>query len=71
MEGSPGKVFVSPLSWVSESFRRDVGQILTWKMCFIIKNIFIMKNLTARKTVGAGVDPRLCSAYLEDNWIKP
>ena len=40
-------------------------------MFFIIKNIFIMKNLTARKTVEAGVDPHLCSAYLEDNWIKP
>ena len=66
VEGSPGKVFVSPLSWVSESFRRDI-----WKMFFIIKNIFIMKNLTARKTVEAGVDPHLCSAYLEDNWIKP
>ena len=35
VEGSPGKVFVSPLSWVSESFRRDI-----WKMFFIIKNIF-------------------------------
>ena len=65
------KVFVSPLSRISESFRRDIGQILTWKMFFIIKNIFIMKNLTARKTVEAGVDPRLCSTYLEDNWIKP
>ena len=62
VEGSPGKVFVSPLSWVSESFRRDI-----WKMFFIIKHIFIMKNLTARKTVEAGVDPRLCSTYLEDN----
>ena len=71
VEGSPGKVFVSPLSRISESFRRDIGQILTWKMFFIIKNIFIMKNLTARKTVEAGVDPHLCSAYLEDNWIKP
>ena len=30
-----------------------------------------MKNLTARKTVEAGVDPRLCSTYLEDNCIKP
>ena len=30
-----------------------------------------MKNLTARKTVEAGVDRRLSSAYLEDNWIKP
>ena len=30
-----------------------------------------MKNLTAPKTVEAGVDPHLCSAYLEDNWIKP
>ena len=67
MEGSPRKVFVSPLSWISESFRRDIGQISTWKMFFIIKNIFIMKNLTARKTV----DLRLCSTYLEDNWIKP
>ena len=39
-------------------------------MFFIIKNIFIMKNLTARKTGETGVDPHLCSAYLEDNWIK-
>ena len=34
---------------------------LFWKVFFIIKNIFIIKNLTDfRKTVEASVDPRLC-----------
>ena len=33
-----------------------MGQISTWKVFFIINNIFIMKNLTDfRKTVEAGV----------------
>ena len=35
-------------------------QISTWKVFFIIKNIFIMKNQTDfRKTVETGVDSRL------------
>ena len=35
-------------------------QISTWKVFFITKNIFVMKNLTDfRKTVEAGVDPCL------------
>ena len=47
---------LTSLSWVSESFRRDIGQILTWKVFFISKNIFITKNLTdLRKTVEPGV----------------
>ena len=34
-----------------------MGQISTWKVFFIINNIFIMKNLTNfNKTVEAGVD---------------
>ena len=50
----------SPLSWVSESFRQDSGQISLWKVFFVIKNIFVMKNLTDfRKTLEAGEDPRL------------
>ena len=54
---SPGKVLryfsLSPLSWVSESLRQDIGQFHSpWmKPCnlesfFFIKNISIMKNLT-------------------------
>ena len=51
---------LSPLSWVSESFRQDIGQFSTWKVFFIIKNIFFRKNVTDfRKTVKTGVDPRL------------
>ena len=47
----------SPLPWDSESFRWDIGQISTWKLFFIIKNIFIMENLTdLRKTVETSVD---------------
>ena len=50
--------FCSPLSWVPESFRRDIGQISTWKVFFFIKRIFVMKNLTNfHKMVEAGVDP--------------
>ena len=56
-------IFISlnPLSWVCESFRRDTGQISTWKVFFIIKNIFfIMENLTDfRKRVEDGMDPCL------------
>ena len=37
---------VSPLSWVSESFRPAIGQILIWKVLFVVKNMFTMKNLT-------------------------
>ena len=40
-------------------------QISTWKVFFITKNIFVMKNLTDfRKTVEAGVDPRLRQEHL-------
>ena len=55
-----------PLPWVSESFRWDIGQISTWKLFFITKNIFIMENLTdLRKTVETSVD--LCSWTRVDN----
>ena len=62
--GSPRNVLVfnslSPLSWVFESLRQHIAQVSTWKVFFIIKNIFIMKNLTDfRKTVETGVDPHL------------
>ena len=44
----------------SESFRQDIGQISTWKVFFIIKNIFVIKNLTNfPKTVEIDVDPCL------------
>ena len=50
--------FFSPLSWVPESFRRDIGQISTWKVFFLLKEYLFMKNLTDfHKTVEAGVDP--------------
>ena len=52
---------IRPVSRVSESFTWDDGQISTWKVFFIIKNIFIMKNLTDFcKMVEASVD--LCLA---------
>ena len=62
--GFPRNVLVfnslSPLSWVFESLRQHIAQVSTWKVFFIIKNVFIMKNLTDfRKTVETGVDPRL------------
>ena len=48
---------IRPVSRVSESFTRDDGQISTWKVFFIIKNIFNMKNLTDFcKMVEASVD---------------
>ena len=57
--------FCSPLSWVSESFRRDIGQISTWKVFFLLKEYLFMKNLTDfHKTVEAGVDPRLIVKFL-------
>ena len=64
----------SPLSWVSESFRWDIGQFNSPRIkhlsnpfsrfqpgkFFFIKNIFIMKNLTDfRKTLETGLGPRL------------
>ena len=65
---------ISPLSWVSESFRWDIGQFNSPRIkhfsapfsrfqpgkFFFIKNIFIMKNLTDfRKTLETGPGPRL------------
>ena len=48
------------VSWVSESFRQDVGQILNLKIKKTNKQNLFVKNLTDfRKTVEAGVDPRL------------
>ena len=46
---------LSYLSWVSESFRLEIGQILTWKA------VIYEKSLVSdfRKTVETGVDPRL------------
>ena len=47
----------SPFLGFSKSFRQDFGQISTWKVFFIIKNIFVMKNLTNfPKTVEIDVD---------------
>ena len=61
--------FWSPLSWVSESFRRDIGQISTWKFFFLWKDYLFMKNLTDfHKTVEAGVDPRLIVKFLATHW---
>ena len=73
---SPGKFWIwtlsCPLSWVSESFRQDIGQFHSpWMKhpihfpdfnleSVFIKSIFIIKNLTDfRKTVVTSVDPRL------------
>ena len=63
----------SPLSWVSESFRWDIGQFNSPRIKYLsnpfsrfqpgkffsIKNIFIMKNLIDfRKTLETGLGPR-------------
>ena len=39
------------LSWVSESFREDIGEVLTWKI-FFISNIFIYEKFDL-----SGLDP--------------
>ena len=67
----------SPLLWVSESFRSDIGKNRSpWmKPCnlesfLLIKNISIMKNLTDfRQTVVTGVHPRLTdiSSHVKEN----
>lgn len=51
------------LSWFSESFREDGGQISTWKVFY--ENIFIMKNVMHfQKMLETGVDdPRLTCYY--------
>ena len=49
-----------PGNWKKKTFVQTIFQILTWKVLLIIKNMFIMKNLTDfRKTMETGVDPRL------------
>ena len=40
--GLPQEIFLiftpySPLSWVSESFRQDIGQISSWKVFLLLK----------------------------------
>ena len=63
----PGTCFgiSTPISLLSHSHRifticKTTGQISSWKLFCLIKNIFIMKNLTDfRRTVEAGVDLRL------------
>ena len=56
---------LTPLLWVSESFRQDIGLFLgwspaNWRIISSLISIFIMTNLTdLRKTVETGVDPRL------------
>ena len=51
----------SHVSWVSEKFRQDICQILTWTYFFKLKKYIhavFMKNLTVfRKTVETCVDP--------------
>ena len=52
--------FLSPLSWFSQSFRQDIGQIATWKVFLLLTIYFFMKNVTDfRKMVETGVDLRL------------
>ena len=62
----PWEIFPpSPLSWVSESFRQDIAQISTWKVFYVIKSIFIMKNLTNfLKMLEASVDRRLDPLFI-------
>ena len=48
-----------PRNWKKKTFVQTIFQISTWKV-LIIKNKFLMKNLTDfRKTVETGVDPGL------------
>ena len=47
------------------------GQMSTWKVFFIIKNIFIMKKLiNFRKAVEAGVDPlqQMSESVVRPDW---
>ena len=39
-------------SWVSQLFREDIGEILTWKVFFFISNIFIYEKFDL-----SGLDP--------------
>lgn len=56
------KEALSPLSWFSESFREDGGQISTWKVFY--ENIFIMKNVMHfQNMLETGVDLRLTCYY--------
>ena len=56
---------LTPLPWVSETFRQDIGKFLgwspaNWRIISSLISIFIMTNSTdLRKTVETGVDPRL------------
>ena len=63
-EAPPRNVLVfnslSPLSWVLESFGQDSAQVSTWEVFFIIKNIFITKNLTDFRKPRVNTRP-LCS----------
>ena len=52
--------FLSPLSWFSQSFRQDIGQIATWKVFLLLTIYFFMKNVTDfHKMVETGVYLRL------------
>ena len=64
----PTKIFListplSHLSWVSESFREDIGEILIL-IFFSLKIYLFIKNLTDfRETAETVVDPRLAMLF--------
>ena len=61
-----------PSFWgAGEQAPPGTGQMSTWKVFFIIKNIFIMKKLTNfRKAVEAGVDPlrQMSESVVRPDW---
>ena len=81
--GSPRKGLLdfyswSPLSWVSKSFRQDIGQISTLNVFLLLKMYYYDWNVVDfRKTVETGVGPRLHSfigrnrrcMQLDKSWV--
>ena len=65
----PTKIFListplSHLSWVCESFREDIGELLILNFFFSLKIYLFMKNLTDfRETAETVVDPRLAVLF--------
>ena len=79
----PGNVFDFYSSCLlpcgSESFRQDIGQILTWTVFLLLQYYLFWKNVTHfRKTVATGVDPglpvashwKLFTPFESDNLMK-
>ena len=62
----------SPLPWVSEPFRQDIGQISTWKFFFVINNMYLYEKSVLtnfRKMVETSTDPHLPMLIFEAHGI--